>query len=215
MTGLSDLPPTTAVADVLALRGDDGWLSPPLRQLVPGAAALGAATTVTLGEGAGGFGSLFALLSGDLTGQVVVVSSPSDDVAVWGELLTAAAAGRGAVAVLIAGAVRDVDACRDFGLPIWARAEATVGPAGGLEVVAVADPVAIGSRAVHDGDAVLVDAAGVVAVRPDVADDLFTAAHAYAEAEERVAADLAAGVPLQEAYRHKTEVVARLVARSA
>lgn len=212
MTTHADLPPTTAVADVLALRRRVGWLSPPLRQFVPGSPTLGAATTVTLGEGPGGFGPLYALLSGDLTGQIIVVSAPSDDVAVWGELLTAAAAGRGAVAILVAGAVRDVADCVDFGVPIWARTQATVGPAGGLEIAAIGDPVNVGSTTVHDGDAVLLDADGVVATRPDDADELFTAAHAYADAETHVADALAAGVPLQEAYEHKAAVVARLVA---
>lgn len=213
MTAHADLPPTTALADVLALREEDGWLSPPLRGYVGGPGVLGSAATVTLGEGLGGFAPLHELLSGDLHGQVVVVTSPRDDIAVWGELLTAAAAGRGALAVLVAGGLRDVAGCRRLGLPVWARAVATAGPAGSFEVVAVGEPVTVGTATVADGELVLVDEDGVVALPAEGAEDLLDDARAYAAAEERVAAELAAGLPLREAYRHKADAVAAITAR--
>lgn len=202
-------PPTTAIADVLALRGRTGWLSPPLRRVVPGAAA-GAACTVSLRPGPGGFGPLYELLSRDLRGRAIVVTAPGDDAAVWGALLGTAAAGAGATAVLLAGAVRDVDGCAGVGVPTWARATATVGPGGALEVAAVGKPVMVGGVEIVDGDRIVVDGDGVVALPAAGADAVLADAAAYGEAEDRVADALAAGTRLVEAYKHKADVVARL-----
>ena len=200
------IPPSTAIADVLALRGHGGWLSPPLRQAFPGAAT-GTARTVSLQPGTAGFGLLYELLSSDLRGRVIVVDTPDDDVAVWGALLGTAAAGAGAAAVVIGGAVRDV---AGLALPTWARSVATVGPAGALEVAAIGSPAEIGGVHIADGDTVVVDDDGVVSLHAAGADATLADARAYAEAEDEVAADLLAGTPLRDAYRHKADVVARL-----
>jgi regulator of RNase E activity RraA len=198
------MPSTTAVADVLAMRGHGGWLSPPLRPAFPGAAT-GTARTVTLQPGGGGFGLLYELLSSDLRGRVVVVDSPDDDMAVWGALLGTAAAGAGHDDG--GGAVRDV---AGLALPTWACATATVGPAGALEVAAIGGTVDVGGVQVADGDTLLVDDDGVVCLHADGAADVLRDAQEYADAEDRVAADLLAGVPLRDAYRHKADAVARL-----
>jgi 4-hydroxy-4-methyl-2-oxoglutarate aldolase len=202
------IPPSTAVADVLALRGHGGWLSPPLKVAFPGTAS-GAARTVSLQPGTGGFGLLYELLSSDLAGRVLVVDTPDDDVAVWGALLGTAAANAGAAAVVVGGAVRDVGG---LALPTWARTVATVGPAGALEVAAIGNAAEIGGVAVADGDAVVVDDDGVVCLHAATAEAVLADARAYAEAEDKVAVDLLAGTPLRDAYRHKADVVARLKA---
>jgi 4-hydroxy-4-methyl-2-oxoglutarate aldolase len=215
MGASASVPPSAAVADVLALRGRTGWLSPPLGCVVAGVgdgAVAGAACTVELRRGRGGFGPLYELLSGDLTRRVLLLSVPDDEAAVWGGLLATAAAGAGAEAVLVAGAVRDLAACRKLGVPMWARATRTVGPAGALEVAAIGSPVDVGGVAVADGDLVVVDGDGVVALPAAAveADAVLADARAYAEAEEAVAAALLAGTPLRDAYRLKAEAVARL-----
>ena len=164
------VPPSTAVADVLALWGLHGWLTPPLQAVVHGttmAAIAARARTVELRRGRSGFGPLYELLSGDLSGRVLVVSAPDDDVAVWGGLLTLAASQVDAAGVLVAGAVRDVADCRAAGLPLWARAVRTVGPADGMEVAALGEPVTVGSVTVADGDLVVLDVGGVVALPSD------------------------------------------------
>jgi 4-hydroxy-4-methyl-2-oxoglutarate aldolase len=189
------------------MRGHGGGLTPPLTR-VPGGQPTGTAVTVSLAPGRGGFGPLYEVLSGDLAGRVVVVSSPVDDVAVWGELLSSAAAGTGAAAVVVAGAVRDAGG---LVLPTWARATATVGPAGRLEVACIGGPVEIGGTVVDDGDVIVVDDDGVVALGPaDIAAPVLADAAAYAAAEARVAADLVAGHKLVDAYRHKASIVTKL-----
>jgi len=57
------------------------------------------------------------------------------------------------------------------------------------------------------GDAVIVDASGAVRVTAAESERVLDAARAYATAEARVMAALAAGEPLVEAYRFKKDVV--------
>jgi 4-hydroxy-4-methyl-2-oxoglutarate aldolase len=206
-----ELPPTPALSDVLALRGGRGWLSPPLRRVTPAEpGVVGAARTVRLRPGPGGFGPLYELLSGDLRGQVLVVQAPTDEMAVWGGLLSTAAVQVGLTAVLVDGAVRDVGDCHDLAIPVWASTTCTVGPAGGLEVAELGVPLEIGDVVVEDGATVVVDDDGVVALPATDAEQLLLDAATYAVAEERVVAALRAGVPLREAYRLKATTVADL-----
>lgn len=208
------VPPTTAVADILALRGRRGWLSPPLNRVVAAPSAVAApARTVTLRPGRGGFGPLYDLLSSDdLAGRALVLRAPSDEMAVWGELLSIAATQVGLAAVLVDGAVRDVGECCDLGVPLWSRSTRTVGPAGALEVAAIDEPVEVGEVTVTDGDLVVVDDDGIVALLHAQADTVLADAAAYADAEAAVASALRDGAALNDAYRLKSEAVARLLA---
>jgi 4-hydroxy-4-methyl-2-oxoglutarate aldolase len=216
---VTDLPPTTCLADVLQLRGTTGWLSPPLVRFAGRAdPVLGTATTVRLRAAADGpgLGELQEVLSGDLSGRVVVVAGAEGvAAAVWGEILSLAAIRRGAVAALVAGRVRDVATLAAVGLPVWGLGEATAGPGGWAHVEAVGEPVRVCGVRVASGDPVLVDDGGVVALAADRADALLSDARAYADGEDAVLAALRSGEPLTSAYRHKREAVARLRAPGA
>ena len=167
----------------------------------------GPALTIALRPGTGGLGPLYEALSDDLTGRVVVLTAPHDEVAVWGEILGTAATEAGAVAVAVDGAVRDVGA---LSLPLWARSTRTVGPSGALEVAAVGSDVEIGGVTVSDGDVVLVDDDGMVALSTTDAAAVLADAGLYADAEERIVAALRSGAPLRDAYLLKAEAVARM-----
>jgi regulator of RNase E activity RraA len=216
------VPTSTAVADVLSMHGLRGWLSPPLRgfRTAP-RPVLGSAVTVQLEPAAGTappFEELFELLSTDLSGRVVVVAGAEGcDGGVWGQILSRAARRSGAVGALVAGRVRDVVALLAEDLPVWACAEATVGPAGALRVRALNTAVQVGTVPVAPGSTVLQDAAGVV-VLPSGGppqQDLLDAASDYAAAEDHVLAELAAGVRLIDAYRHKRSILQRIRASTS
>lgn len=208
------IPPTTAIADVLQLRGATGWLSPPLRPVHRGSGAVsGPARTVRFAPGAGpeGLAPVRRLLDSDLTGGVLVLAGAHHAAgAVWGEILTAAARNRGALAVLVEGSVRDIAGLAAFGLPIWALDEATVGPGAEVHVAGVGEPVTVAGVPVAEGDLVVVDPGGVVALASGEADAVWSDAVAYAEAESRTLAALEAGGGLGEAYAHKAAAVAAL-----
>ncbi|MGC0416489.1 RraA family protein [Embleya sp. AB8] len=216
MTGVepSALPATAALADLLQLRGCGGWLTPPLRPFHRGAGALlGAARTVRIAAGPGGHGlkPLHALLAEDLAGRVVVIAgADAAPGAVWGEILTAAALARGAIGALIEGSVRDVSAIRRLGLRLWALAEATAGPGGAVHVAEIGGPLEIAGVPVADGDPILLDDGGAVALPTADADRLLADALTYHRAEEEVLAALTAGLRLPRAYTPKAEAITRL-----
>jgi regulator of RNase E activity RraA len=211
---MAQLPPVSAIADVLALRGLGGWLTPPLHPVIaPVEPIAGRAVTVSLrSEPAGrGLAEVQELLSKPLDGAVLVVAGArSVGGAVWGEILSRAASRSGAAAVLVDGSVRDRPAMAVEGLPVFASGEAVVGPAGRVSVQALDVAVTIGGFGVVPGDVIVVDATGAVRIPADRADDILADARAYADGEDRLLDALDRGEPLSEAYRMKQEVVDRL-----
>jgi regulator of RNase E activity RraA len=210
-------PPTTAIADVLALRGLPGVLDrsrvAPVGTPTPRPVA-GRARTVRLEPGTGGFGPLYSLLSSSLRGHVVVIDAAGVDGAVWGEILTAAARQAGAAAVVVDGRVRDHAAMVASGLPVWGGAPWPTGPAGRACVTAIDQPVHVAGANVRPGDLLVVDDDGVVALRDpalmDGARAILAKAARYAAAEQQVLEAMAGGDPLQVAYQHKAAVVRQI-----
>ncbi len=203
----ADVPGASAVADVLDLWGERGCLTPPLQPVVAPAGAVVAPVVTVQIEAApsgAGYGAMYDLLSSDLTGAFVVVAGATAVAgAVWGELLTLAAAQRGAVGVCVDGWVRDRADLERIGLPVYASGFHVAGPAGAAQVVATGGRVSIGGVEVGTGDHVLADGSGCVRIPAAALEAVLTAGRTYAAAEARVAAALLAGEPLREAYRHK------------
>ena len=204
------LPPVSAVADVLALWGRDGWLTPPLEPIVvPQEPLIGAVRTVALAAAPNGSGltDLYALLDGDLAGSIVVIGA---DVAVrgavFGEILASAAQRAGAIAVLVDGAVRDVAEIAALGLPVFASGRRVVGPNGTAHVIAIDGGLTVGCASVGAVDHVVVDASGCVRIAGDPIEVLDAARH-YAAAEAQVLDALRAGAELSDAYLIKKSAV--------
>jgi 4-hydroxy-4-methyl-2-oxoglutarate aldolase len=210
------IPPTTTLADVLLLHGVPGCLTPPLRTMAaPAAPVCGRAVTVTFVPGGvdGGFDQLYRLLSGDLTGTVLVLAGMRDvPGAVWGQILSRACARRGAVAAVVDGAVRDVSLLGGEGLAVCAATVHTAGAPALAHVASIGAVVHIGDVPVADGDTVAVDAAGAVRLPRAQAAMLIQHATALAAAEDRVLEDLAAGRHLSDAYHHKRTAQAAIKA---
>lgn len=207
------IAPVSAIADVLALWGRDGWLTPPLRPVVPAAAPrLARVRTVEMASApaGAGLGPVYDLLSKDLTDEVVLVAAADVAGAVWGEILATAAAGSGATAVLVDGRVRDAPDMQALGLPVYAVDHCVVGPAGAGHVVTTDEPVTVGSVLVAPGDHVVVDATGCVRIAAADLDDVLAAAARYAAAEDAVLDALVRGEPLTAAYQHKKSIVDEL-----
>ena len=206
--------PVTAVADVLALRGRNGWLTPPIRPVVPARAPVtGSAVTIEIDSVDSGadFKPMYQLLSSDLTGKVVVVAGAGRvSGAVWGEILGGAARQSRATAVIVDGLVRDVAAIAEVGVPTYAAGTAVVGPNGRATVRAVAGPVVVAGVTVHEGDCIVVDGDGCVVVARDDSEEILTDSGRYAAAEEAVVRAIAGGEALSSAYRHKADVVTHL-----
>ncbi len=211
----STLAPVSAIADVLALWGMDGWLTPPLVPVVAAAVAVsGRALTVQLCHDTAGPGlsPIYDVLSGDLHGRVVVLAGARPvPGAVFGEILAGAARQQGATGVLVDGWVRDRDEMTKIGLPVLAAGERVVGPNGSAHLLSVGQQVSVDAVAIATDDVIVIDPSGCVRIPADRADDVLVAATRYAAAEVLVADALAAGEPLAAAYRHKRTMLAELV----
>jgi RraA family protein len=97
-------------------------------------------------------------------GDVLVINGSSEaNRAVFGDLLAEICLARGIAAVVIDGAVRDVDEIEGLGLPVFARAVNPAGPSKtGPGTVGV--PVACGNVVCNPGDAIIGDRDGIIVV---------------------------------------------------
>ena len=107
-----------------------------------------------------------------------------EPVALVGDLLATQAKARGAAAVLVDGAVRDVEELAELGLPIWARWVRVHG-ADKNEVGTLDEPVTVGGARIRAGDVVVLDADGAAVVEAERVDEVL-AASLEREEKERV-----------------------------
>lgn len=109
-------------------------------------------------------------------GDVLVIDARGETTnAILGELMTQYAASRGIAGIVVDGAIRDSDAISTGGLPVFARGVSHMGPyksgPGAIHGV-----VSISGCVVRDGDLILGDSDGIVAVRPDQLDEVLVSA---------------------------------------
>jgi 4-hydroxy-4-methyl-2-oxoglutarate aldolase len=140
-------------------------LSDRIRPAWKGAVFAGPAMTVSCADGDNL--ALHAAVARAAPGVVLAVSFASDAGGTargnWGEVMTTAAEVAGVAALVIDGAVRDVDAIEEHGFPVFARGVALTGAAkngpGALQV-----PIELGGAPVRPGDWLVGDADGVVVI---------------------------------------------------
>jgi 4-hydroxy-4-methyl-2-oxoglutarate aldolase len=178
-------------ATVYEASGRAGLVDAAFHQIVPGSRAAGPARTVQCGQADNLM--VHAAIDALEHGDVLVVTMPEPEaVALMGDLLATQAKVHGAAAVLIDGAVRDVEELVEIGLPIWARfvriRGATKDVVGALDV-----PVTVGGQAIAPGDVVVLDADGVVIVARDRADEVLAASLEREQYELGKRAQLQAG----------------------
>ena len=126
-------------------------------------------------------------------GDVLVVDGGGAlDRALLGELMTRWATARGLAALVVDGAVRDVEGLAAGPLPVLARGINHLGPykVGPGEI---GGPVHAGGTVVRSGDVVVTDADGVVVVPRERLAEVVAAGERQLRAEEAVSADIAAG----------------------
>ena len=162
-----------------------------LIQVVPGSRAAGPARTVRCGQNDNLM--VHAAIAEAQPGEVLVLTMPEPaPIALIGELIATQAKTSGVAAILVDGAVRDVDELRELGLPVWARfvrvsgAEKQVrGEIGGT--------VRVGGATIRQGDVVVLDADGAVVVERERIDEVLAAAQERFEREQEKRPKLQAG----------------------
>jgi 4-hydroxy-4-methyl-2-oxoglutarate aldolase len=179
------------VATVHEAAGRVGIIDLDLTQVVPGSRAAGPARIARCA--AGDNSMVHAAVAHAEPGDVLVLtSSEPTPIALVGELLATQAQIRGVAAILVDGAVRDLEELVAIGLPTWARfvraQGATKGVVGKLDV-----PVLVGGTEIRPGDLVVLDCDGAVVVPQAGLDEVLDAARARAQRERGLRERYAAG----------------------
>jgi len=131
-------------------------------------------------------------------GDVLVIRNEGrTDVAPWGELATHSARNRGVAAVVIDGAVRDVDDIREMGFPVFATA--TVPNAGEPKGLGeINSEIACCGQEVRPGDWIVADESGVVVIPRERAYEIARRAMEVRKTEERLREEIRRGRTLSE-----------------
>ena len=173
-------------ATVYEASGREGLVDVEFRQVIPRSRACGPARIARCGQGDNL--TVHAVMRSLRAGEVLVLCMPEPaPVALLGDLLATQAIARGAAAVLVDAAVRDVEELEEMGLPIWTRfvrsRGATKDIRGELDV-----PVTIGGCEIRPGDLLVLDADGVTCVAAERAEEVLRAslAREAKEADKRV-----------------------------
>ncbi|MDQ7909409.1 4-carboxy-4-hydroxy-2-oxoadipate aldolase/oxaloacetate decarboxylase [Phytohabitans sp. ZYX-F-186] len=190
------------VATVYEASGRQGLVDEELVRLVPGSAAAGPARIAVCGPADNR--AVHEVAARTQPGDVVVLTMDSPvPVALVGDLLATQLKTRGAAGVLVNGSVRDADALRELGLPVWARwirvRGATKAHRGAVDV-----PVVVGGTVIHPGDAVVLDGDGAVVVAADRLDAVLAASRRREATEAEARRRYLAGALSYDLYGYRT-----------
>lgn len=177
--------PSSILADVAGRRGAlHGRIAP----LAPTMRFAGPALTVEVRPGDNLM--IHAALAVAKPGDVIVVDGKGDlSSALMGEIMSQQAVALGVAAVVIDGAVRDSEAIRELGFPMFA---AGLNPNGPTKSVAgrLNHPISIGGVTVNPGDLVVGDADGVTVIEREKAAAMLPLAAEKVTAETKRIADI-------------------------
>jgi len=116
----------------------------------------------------------------------------------WGEVLSCAAKVKGVSGVVVDGAVRDLDVCKEMGFPVYARAAVPITARGRITQESFNSTIRLGDVQVRPGDIIVADVNGLVVICPEHLDDVVRQAEALMNKEEMMKADLLAGMDVLE-----------------
>ena len=148
--------------------GQKGMIDPSIRPAWPGARICGRAATV---ECPPGDNLMLHIAVANAQPGVVIVATVGGylSAGAWGEILTAAAQARGVAGLVIDGAVRDIDAIREAGFPVFSRGLA-IGSCTKERRGTIDLPIQFGGATVRTGDLIRGDADGLVVVEHECLD---------------------------------------------
>lgn len=187
LTRLSEL----GVATIYEASGREGLIDAPLIQILPDSRVAGPARTARCGQDDNLM--VHAVIELIQPGEVLVLSMPEPTpVALVGELLATQVKVRGAAAILVDAAIRDVNELVELGLPIWTRFIRAKG-ATKTKIGELNKTVTVGGAQISPGDIVVLDADGAVCIKGARANDVLKAAEERLAREAQLRKKLLAG----------------------
>jgi RraA family protein len=153
--------PSSILADVAGRRGA---LSSRIAPLAPTMRLAGPAVTIDVRPGDNLM--IHAAMALARPGDVLVIDGKGDEsCALMGEIMVSQCIAIGIAGVIVYGAVRDTEAIRELGFPMYAIGANPNGPSK-LVPGRINWPVSVGGVTVQPGDLVVADGDGVVVVEP-------------------------------------------------
>jgi regulator of RNase E activity RraA len=177
--------PSSILADVAGRRGALGGRIAPL---APSMKFAGPAITVEVRPGDNLM--IHAAMAIARPGDVILIDGKGDlGSALMGEIMSQQCVALGVAAVVIDGAVRDAEAIREIGFPMYA---AGLNPNGPTKFIPgrLNHPISIGGVSVHPGDLVVGDGDGVTVIERDKAASILPLAAEKVAMETRRIADI-------------------------
>jgi 4-hydroxy-4-methyl-2-oxoglutarate aldolase len=132
-------------------------------------------------------------------GDVIIIDNRGDlNNNCWGEILSMGSKMKGISGVVVDGAARDIDACREFGFPVYARGTVPITARGRIMEESFNEVIRVGDVQVSPGDVILADINGVVIIPSARLDEVLEAAEGILAKELAMIEELKKGVPMLE-----------------
>jgi 4-hydroxy-4-methyl-2-oxoglutarate aldolase len=189
---------TAAVGDVLDAMGrTHQFLPAEIHSISAGRIVVGRAMPVLIADVCGPqqqpFGRLTEALDQLRSGEVYVARGGRVPCAAWGEILSAAAASRGAAGAVIDGYHRDTRRVIAQGFPVFSRGAYAQDAAVRSRVTDFRVPIEIGGVSIAPGDLIFGDEDGVVVIPQGIENEVVERALAKMTTESAVLADVQRG----------------------
>ena len=128
-------------------------------------------------------------------GDVLVVDVGGGPTAIWGELASCSAIGKGIRGIVVDGAIRDIDDIRDLKVPAFSRSLAPcAGEPKGYGGIGI--EVKVGGQRVRTGDWIIGDETGIIVVPKELAVEVANRALDVHERENRTREEIMRGSTL-------------------
>lgn len=181
-------------------------LDPSIRPIYPGARIAGVAVPVqlhTTGEiPEHPYENDMLMLEALQPGEVPVVAADAGNrAALWGELFSCAAQGRGVAGAVVEGYVRDAKKVAELQFPVFCRGFSPLDTLGRAETISFGSTVVCGGVEVRPRDYVVADEDGVVIIPALVIDDVLTFVGNKQAKESDAREDLLRGMGIQAAWK--------------
>jgi regulator of RNase E activity RraA len=132
-------------------------------------------------------------------GEVIVIDNGGRlDTSCWGGILANGAKMKGVSAVVVDGAVRDLDDCMDVHFPVYARGTVVATARGRIMEEATNVMIQFAGVQVRPGDVVMGDRSGVVIIPQEKLDEVLAKAEELYDKEEQMVAEIRAGASMLE-----------------
>jgi regulator of RNase E activity RraA len=132
-------------------------------------------------------------------GDIIIVDNGGRlDTSCWGGILANGAKMKGVSAVVVDGAIRDVDDCMDAGFPAYARGSVVATARGRIMEESTNAMIQFAGVQVRPGDIVMGDRSGVVIVPQEKIKEVLDKAEEFFRKEENMVAEIRAGHSMLE-----------------